>query len=277
MVPAHTGVVPSDTKLGAPGVCGPRAHGGGPRAECAIFNPGKWSPRTRGWSRVEPRCLRLVIVVPAHAGVVPGRRRSAPIPGCGPRPRGGGPRPPEKCPHPRLWSPRTRGWSPSGRDPRRSWWVVPAHAGVVPDPGPRDGDTRRGPRARGGGPWARMRPPFSFGWSPRTREWSPRRSAVRRRGGVVPAQAQVVLRCTCRRGRRACCPCAGGGDPQKNLRVLVTLKVVPAHAGVPPDAVPHPRPCSVVPAHAGVVRIDCPGRPGRNDQECDPPDSRTSP
>ncbi len=71
VVPAHAGVVPSTPSQPSSPRCGPRARGGGPHVGIVTATMSGWSPRTRGWPRVEPRCLRLVIVVPAHAGVVP--------------------------------------------------------------------------------------------------------------------------------------------------------------------------------------------------------------
>ncbi len=228
MVPAHAGVVPTCPGCPPTPGGGPRARGGGPTVKWALGQLKRWSPRTRGWSHQRRPHLHRRRVVPAHAGVVPGRPRCRAASRCGPRARGGGPLSRRISPFMVLWSPRTRGWSrwlPS-TPVRRT--VVPAHAGVVPRCRRRGLCPSRGPRARGGGPfgsaftadatkWSprtRGWPPRTRGWSPRTRGWSPRRSHPGRLREVVPAHAGVVPGRPPRTGRALRGPRARGGGPR---------------------------------------------------------------
>ncbi len=152
VVPAHAGVVPGQVADDRDHADGPRTCGGGPAGTVAGTAMYGWSPHMRGWSLWESVVVEVDVVVPAHAGVVPGSAR----PGCpsrrGLRTCGGGPRAVRsarlvtvRSPHMRGWPPRPDRQGPPGR-------VVPAHAGVAPRP---DGPGTRGgggPRACGGGP-----------------------------------------------------------------------------------------------------------------------------
>ena len=158
VLPAPAGVVPAASRRRPPSRCALRASGGGPGPYWDVQVIEKCSPRQRGWSRAEHRRR----VLPAPAGVVPGRTtRSAESPRA-PRASGGGPGRAREREFTTLCSPRQRGWVL--RTPCRSWpW-----AGA--------------PRASGGGP----RPPYyrppSGPCSPRQPGWSRARGHVRVHG-----------------------------------------------------------------------------------------------
>ncbi len=152
VVPAHAGVVPSTTQRRSSRKGGPRARGGGPTASIMSRWRAWWSPRTRGWSLPSLPQRGGGAVVPAHAGVVPGRRGGRGLARSGPRARGGGPPHQMKAAPGTVWSPRTRGWSHQGVAVSTRALVVPAHAGVVPRGRCRARRRPGGPRARGGGP-----------------------------------------------------------------------------------------------------------------------------
>ncbi len=194
VVPAHAGVVPCSGSTALPWSGGPRARGGGPDEVRRLLGLGGWSPRTRGWSLQAPRERPLRGVVPAHAGVVPARQPTGRCGGSGPRARGGGPMRRRLMTTSASWSPRTRGWSRLREAELVFDHVVPAHAGVVPRPPSPRAASRRGPRARGGGPAVPATHPTMPEWSPRTRGWSPHSPAGAIRLHVVPAHAGVVHR-----------------------------------------------------------------------------------
>ncbi|CAL2060941.1 protein of unknown function [Streptomyces murinus] len=133
-----------------------------------------WSPRMRGWSRLAGVQQAVVLVVPAHAGVVPSSSRRRGVIRRGPRACGGGPIADAPSGLIDLWSPRMRGWSLGLQVLAAEGCVVPAHAGVVPGALPRAGRRSRGPRACGGGPAEWTQQAVQLLWSPRMRGWSPR-------------------------------------------------------------------------------------------------------
>ena len=178
---------------GAGAACGgagaPRARGDGPTAAAQLRAVLGCSPRTRGWSHRVPAALRPVAVLPAHAGMVPGRTCLA-WTWCGaPRARGDGPSAARSTMGEDWYSPRTRGWSLTAwaRDAENR--VLPAHAGMVPGvPKPPD-HGRSAPRARGDGPPATWASP-AFTWcSPRTRGWSQPDMVLVHGACVLPANA----------------------------------------------------------------------------------------
>ncbi len=188
VVPAHAGVVPAPSICSRRTACGPRARGGGPRHTTPSHVEERWSPRTRGWSLHFGSPPLLLVVVPAHAGVVPRGATPTRTSWRGPRARGGGPAHHRQRVRGRRWSPRTRGWSHAAEAAADAADVVPAHAGVVPRPARPGSGPEGGPRARGGGPGARFGSPREQQWSPRTRGWSD----VQR---VVAASVTELLRC----------------------------------------------------------------------------------
>ena len=89
------------------------------------------SPRTRGCFLDLLQAVQLECVFPAHAGVFPDFCRTAPVPSCLPRARGGVPQvhsaPDAAC----MSSQRTRGCFLLGVDGMGLADVFPAHAGVL--------------------------------------------------------------------------------------------------------------------------------------------------
>ncbi len=191
----------------------PRARGGGPGWSRTCSAMRRCSPRTRGWSpHPSPRrCTSGVL--PAHAGVVPGRRRPARRGFRAPRARGGGPVPRARRQMPDACSPRTRGWSQPHEPEGKESFVLPAHAGVVPGSSRVAGQRTSAPRARGGGPVRASAPARTCPCSPRTRGWSRVRllradavDVLPAHAGVVPTPGRSPAPCTC-------APRARGGGP----------------------------------------------------------------
>ncbi len=251
VVPAHAGVVPRPAAQSAERSSGPRACGGGPPTPPAPSWSAPWSPRTRGWSHAVELVADLLVVVPAHAGVVPGRPSWRRWCGGGPRARGGGPSSEPSRARRSWWSPRTRGWSLPRQGVNLVRGVVPAHAGVVLCPPSLSSGPVRGPRARGGGPAAAFVKSSHPRWSPRTRGWSlsvstsllEKFGGPRARGGGPSLESGIstVMMWSPRTRGWSLAP-----------KVWCTQKlVVPAHAGV-------------VPAHAGVVPPHHSRSPGLN-------------
>ncbi|SEE60838.1 hypothetical protein SAMN05428939_8119 [Streptomyces sp. TLI_105] len=172
LLPAHAGMVPRCASPAGPTCSAPRARGDGPqrdtRRRLGVFcsrargdGPGMQaalvgfpacSSRTRGWSPpARPRAARLLLL-PAHAGMVPSSRRMTGVPAAAPRARGDGPNLVVIC-GPRLsCSPHMRGWSYALPCLSVQKALLPAHAGIVPRLWPTPSPTSSAPRARGGGP-----------------------------------------------------------------------------------------------------------------------------
>jgi len=194
VVPAHAGMVPALRSWARSPGSGPRARGDGPRGWSARGSVPPWSPRTRGWSQDLLAPELLDGVVPAHAGMVPGRPpRSDRLPG-GPRARGDGPGIDTFARDVAEWSPRTRGWSLSDSEGFIRGRVVPAHAGMVPGHGSAASSPGCGPRARGDGPMGRPGDLAAYRWSPRTRGRSLHEGMSWGETKVVPAHAGMVPR-----------------------------------------------------------------------------------
>src|SRR5690606_7204524 len=111
LLPAHAGMVPRPLPLVDGRRAAPRARGDGP-GEGPAGNPaGPCSPRTRGWSRAGLRLILDVMLLPAHAGMVPPAPARPWPPTAAPRARGDGPWRGKRRRRPQSCSPRTRGWS----------------------------------------------------------------------------------------------------------------------------------------------------------------------
>jgi len=221
LLPAHAGMVPGRRACGRPGAAAPRARGDGPRCGNPLAIWRSCSPRTRGWSPDMRMALYKRALLPAHAGMVPdGRpdrhgRGAAPrargdgpsgrstrgVPLTAPRARGDGPAALRMHVHNARCSPRTRGWSPGSGAAVPQSVLLPAHAGMVRDPGRPHRVASAAPRARGDGPRLEAVGRHVLRCSPRTRGWS--RDRRRRYGGkrLLPAHAGMVPPCrACRTG-----------------------------------------------------------------------------
>ncbi len=261
VVPAHAGLVPGSRRPAGRYRCLPRARGAGPRSPVRMSVSDGSSPRTRGWSHAAVRRRHVTAVVPAHAGLVPRRRRPRRS-GCRrPRPRGAGPctlrwpsvstmssRAREAGPDQAdlgtadaASSPRTRGWSRQVPHARRRRGVVSAHAGLV----------RSSPWCRGAGR-SRLRAGGT----------GPRGSRSAGGGGVVPVQAGLVLTRPPSRSKSTCRPRAGGAGPNVKLVLCDMVMSSPRRRGCSVDEGGVHRGLFVVPAQAGLVPASRSG-PGR--------------
>ncbi len=204
VLPAHAGMVPQGPGPRRRRSRAPRVCGDGPATGHHPLSRWSCSPRMRGWSHDHTRLLFSSIVLPAHAGMVPDVDDFHLRVDGAPRACGDGPRPSfadSRRPRPRVCSPRMRGWS---RDPASSQppdAVLPAHAGMVPNP-------QRGPR-------------HVRECSPRMRGWSP-----------TPREDHAM----CESAPRAC-----GDGPQPPERTTPCARVLPAHAGMVPNPQRGPR------------------------------------
>ena len=182
--------------------------------------------------------LYPIIVLPAHAGMVPSNaRRRQPGKGA-PRARGDGPATTSARLGVDVCSPRTRGWSHPCRLRRSRRHVLPAHAGMVPG-------TRKVRRLRCGAPRARGDgPPRGRAWragapcSPRTRGWSrPGRRSPMTDQSAPRARGDGPSSSRSRRKWRKCSPRTRGWS-SAHERWARPRGVLPAHAGMVPR---HPR------------------------------------
>ncbi len=254
VVPARAGVIRSRRDSRPPTARRPRASGGHPRHDYSSTMDARSSPRERGSSQPLLRDQRCHSVVPARAGVIPGRVLRPRVAHGRPRASGGHPS--------QEWvvgaviesSPRERGSSPTTTADDVLRHVVPARAGVILQVGRRVGLVLGRPRASGGHPEEIIELAGAIRSSPRERGSSGHRGQGRGRRQVVPARAGVIrirwtpdLYCPCR-------PRASGGHPIRSIvawsrssssprergssdqvdRRLVQVLVVPARAGVIP-------------------------------------------
>ncbi len=191
VVPARAGVFPPSAPPCPGRPRGPRACGGVPLGGVIQHAWLTWSPRVRGCSPARTDQQPWWQVVPARAGVFPGRRTRGRTRRSGPRACGGVPCSFNSGVRLRRWSPRVRGCSRAGA---RWWWlgrVVPARAGVFPLTVAGTGGVVRGPRACGGVPRGNGFPAAWVAWSPRVRGCSPRAQRTAPHARVVPARAGV--------------------------------------------------------------------------------------
>ncbi len=253
VVPALAGVVPTPAPPPTRIVSRPRARGGGPSSTSAGASFGSSSPRSRGWSPDREDRRDEHDVVPALAGVVPGRPRRTTGRASRPRARGGGPGFTGLVSWRVMSSPRSRGWSQRRHAPERGRLVVPALAGVVPR-STAGGSARHGrPRARGGGPCRASMVLVAEMSSPRSRGWSSGDHTGGSDPGVVPALAGVVPGPRGSLPSRRCRPRARGGGPSQCRSMGLPSPSSPRSRGWSPDTLRYATPNDVVPALAGVV------------------------
>ncbi len=237
----------------------PRARGGVPATCMAAAAASCSSPRTRGCS---PR---------AWWGI---EDLAAP-----PRARGGVP----SVTHAANWaaasSPRTRGCSRAAPAPSARVELLPAHAGVFPSPHDRGRGDAPPPRARGGVPLDKVAVLGGRASSPRTRGCSLARRPPIRPPDLLPAHAGVFPFGAVWAVLSVAPPRARGGVPsappgprspppssprtrgcsQRSGAGVGQLSLLPAHAGVFPEAAPAPSSSGPPPRARGGV----PGRRGR--------------
>ncbi len=235
--------------------CAPRARGDGPGQKYDALEQAECSPRTRGWS--PPHRLRplATLVLPAHAGMVPGGGPAPWSSCCAPRARGDGPRSPSTRLPPMTCSPRTRGWSHRRRHVERRRQVLPAHAGMVPRSCAAATSRAGAPRARGDGPQTRPPTPTTVQCSPRTRGWSLPAVATGDPLTVLPAHAGMVPAENSSGVPTGSAPRARGDGPSQWAVAYEREGCSPRTRGWSRTRpVPRPPP-PVLPAHAGMVPL----------------------
>ena len=211
----------------------PRARGDGPRGPAAPQGP-------KG-------------LLPAPAGMVPGRplrghdRRSAP------RARGDGPTSRADWAAIEDCSPRPRGWSPHTRRPRRPLRLLPAPAGMVPSPSSHPTAAAPAPRARGDGPGMKNTPQFTTGCSPRPRGWSQRLRGGHHPGDLLPAPAGMAPRPRTHPRRPVPAPRARGDGPPSTADAHTDDPCSPRPRGWSRGDASHARTRELLPVHAGMV------------------------
>ena len=255
VLPAHAGMVPPIPLQQGHYVRAPRARGDGPLDHVLLQLPVECSPRTRGWSRPGAAGRVVLVVLPAHAGMVPGRWRTPAGLHRAPRARGDGPwvikrpGPGSGC------SPRTRGWS--HRVPPGSFLtlVLPAHAGMVPTAPICAMPRSSAPRARGDGPPRRSSSDRGTTCSPRTRGWSPGTELPHLTWLVLPAHAGMVPADPVQRARIQGAPRARGDGPHVQPLTHVTAECSPRTRGWSRRLRRSRSGSIVLPAHAGMVPV----------------------
>ena len=239
--PAHAGMVPCPSGQNGPPYRFPRPRGDGPtrspQNEQLYWVP----PPTRGWSRGIAIQIDSVLGSPAHAGMVPHRRKPA-SPACGfPRPRGDGPcrrlfrRRRKRVPPP------TRGWSQSPLSPPSYTIGFPRPRGDGPSTPPA---SRRSPQV----------PPPTRGWSPDCPPYHPRCAGSPAHAGMVPTAGTLSLI-----ARRF--PRPRGDGPLSFAPRPGSVLVPPPTRGWSHSGTTLRIQCNGSPAHAGMVpERDCPRR-----------------
>ncbi len=212
------------------------------------------APRTRGSSgaRTTDECLALV--GPAHAGVILGHEHHRGGPRRRPRARGGHPMQ-RYTVRPCVGSaPRTRGSSVPCEHHCDLRDVGPAHAGVIPRPGPSRMPGARRPRARGGHPATRSRESSDEPSAPRTRGSSADAVEGGPRAPVGPAHAGVIRSWPAPEDAVPSRPRARGGHPAVVRWMAQFGMSAPRTRGSSGGQQAAGGPAAVGPAHAGVIR-----------------------
>ncbi len=255
LLPAPAGMVPHSGPQGPGRWSAPRTRGDGPWASARSVPSTCCSPHPRGWSLTQARKDRDAGLLPAPAGMVPGRRLVRCRRPAAPRTRGDGPSLRPARTGTLVCSPHPRGWSLGVGSFGAVDLLLPAPAGMVPHSGPQGPGRWSAPRTRGDGPGS---VPATYQYqlcSPHPRGWS-RDAGVHRQGGrLLPAPAGMVPGAPIAETLAATAPRTRGDGP--------------GHAiiyGDPKGCSPHPRGWSqrprvrgdretLLPAPAGMVPV----------------------
>nr|EIF94330.1 hypothetical protein [Streptomyces tsukubensis NRRL18488] len=196
----------------------------------------KCSPHARGWSPAVVLRVQRPGVLPARAGMVPGRPATkAPWPSA-PRTRGDGPRSIDASGDEVGCSPHARGWSPSLSPQPSSRRVLPARAGMVPAAPERRRRQAGAPRTRGDGPTAEEAPDERHACSPHARGWSPAKFRPATNLPVLPARAGMVPTARRRRTRPGRAPRPRGDGPWPTPASSAATACSPRAGTFPPHA-----------------------------------------
>ncbi len=253
VLPARAGMVPAVERSQTRRVSAPRPRGDGPAMPGLINVMQACSPPARGWSPGVLDGAGEAVVLPARAGMVPGRGRRPCGRWCAPRPRGDGPTeglrddPVVECSSP------ARGWPPEGVSGLGLRLVLPARAGMAP--WGRSGRGRRAgaPRPRGDGPDRTSPVRLSMRCSPPARGWLRRAQPTHRGRRVLPALAGMVPR-GARPDRRASgAPRLRGDGPPTEIQAFAREVCSPPARGWSPGPGGPDHPAEVLPARAGMV------------------------
>ncbi len=253
LLPAPAGMVPSPPGRDGCPRAAPRTRGDGPRMLTVPRRHCLCSPHPRGWSRLPDVGQLVGVLLPAPAGMVPGRARDPRYRVSAPRTRGDGPEEIDGIMSGLVCSPHPRGWSPAQRLQRAEGGLLPAPAGMVPPRPHRHRRHRPAPRTSGDGPLGNGRDEYPAVCSPHPRGWSRPPLLGRDVFALLPAPAGMVPTCVTTTSPAVTAPRTRGDGP--------------AHVSVQPVAVhcsPHPRGWSLrrdrsghtsglLPAPAGMV------------------------
>ncbi len=231
LLPAPAGMVPAAPWAPPTGVAAPRTRGDGPGVPPLALTDESCSPHPRGWSRRQQAPHGRHALLPAPAGMVPGRTRARARSATAPRTRGDGPSSGSGTSSPPVCSPHPRGWSPGARAAGPGPGLLPAPAGMVPSPASWSRGTVSAPRTRGDGPDWESSASVKMACSPHPRGWSLPVQDHHRRTALLPAPAGMVPsgpRWSC---SRTAAPRTRGDGPARTSRTSRTRSCSPHPRG----------------------------------------------
>ena len=170
----------------------PRIRGDGPHSavESSIWN--RFSPYSRGWSRLTPPQALCPSILPVFAGMVPRRKHVSYPAADSPRIRGDGPQDDSHIHVWKVFSPYSRGWSRKYREVRSIFAILPVFAGMVPDTYLRRQVSIDSPRIRGDGPAVEQWLDLVQAFSPYSRGWSSVPQCIHPSRIILPVFAGMV-------------------------------------------------------------------------------------
>ncbi len=252
VVPARAGIF---LRVSASVSCShsrPRTRGDLPSRRPVSAGENESSPHARGSSRCRLRADHAGDVVPARAGIFPGRGRHRRHRHGRPRTRGDLPPSRRRRSSARSSSPHARGSSQGSTSCPSSTPVVPARAGIFLPGSPAIGPTSRRPRTRGDLPLIVSSASSTSGSSPHARG-SSRAGRVRvDRQAVVPARAGIFPRSPVAGWSSLRRPRTRGDLPGEDDQQLAARLSSPHARGSSPGRWPRGSPRGVVPARAGI-------------------------
>ncbi len=255
--PAHAGVLRHGCQAVVRAARPPRTRGGAPIY--GGYPPARpWSaPHTRGCSGDASEDQIVVVVRPAHAGVLRILVAYARASGRPPRTRGGAPQGRPLAVDAVSSAPHTRGCSPGPPARGRRRLVRPAHAGVLRQRRAGGPAPRSPPRTRGGAPRIAELASATDWSAPHTRGCSGTATPPRSGRTVRPAHAGVLRRTRLTSRGRGGPPRTRGGAPQQALTSRGATRSAPHTRGCSDTGVaegyrgrvlandtPHTRECS---------------------------------